>query len=114
MYSKENLELISVILKGIRDEFDKIKKLDRRTYRENDTPFDAYAKENFSNEVFSVNAYYWGEDVDIKNIPNFKYKNFEVFWIKSVNNVVKINGDVDFDFLSKMYNECKNSLKKGI
>lgn len=113
MYNKNDFELISVILKGIRNELDKYLKLNRRDYRENDTPFDAYADESFSNDVFSVNPYYWGYETEKSDIPNFKYKDFEVFWIKDVDKVVKINGNIDFDFLSQMYNECKNSLRKG-
>ena len=52
--------------------------------------FDSYGYKNdleercFENDTFIVRPYYWGDDEDIANLPNFEYKpiGFTISWYK--------------------------------
>lgn len=72
----------------------------------------------YANDTFSVCSYYWGDDEELINAPNFVYKNFKCYWYKHVRrglywyyndgkNVIPPS-----DFLEKMLEDCFDSLEK--
>lgn len=66
----------------------------------------------FKNDVFEVNAYYWGDDEKLINRPNFKCKDVEISWYKHFRRGTAINKKVSFRKMVNLYYECLLSLYK--
>jgi hypothetical protein len=66
----------------------------------------------YHNDTFSVSAYYWGEDENEQNRPNFRYKDFKAHWYKHAHRGLFVDcpHEVDAEFLSEMLNDCLESL----
>ena len=65
--------------------------------------------DSFKNDVFEVNAYYWGDDKKEMEKPNFKYKNIEISWYKYLGRGMDIP-ELTYEELDDMLNECLKSL----
>lgn len=68
----------------------------------------------FENDVFLVNPYYWGEDEDIMEEPNFIYKptGYEIDWYKYPLRDSYANKELTFEEFKEILNKCKESIKK--
>lgn len=68
----------------------------------------------FENDVFLVNPYYWGEDEDIMEEPNFIYKptGYEIDWYKYPLRDSYANKELTFEEFKEVLNKCKESIKK--
>jgi hypothetical protein len=79
------------------------------------SPFDNTA-ETYENNIFAVRAYYWGNDEDKIDLPNFSYKNgeFTVHWYKDSHRILWIDCKVEFtvEYLNNMVNDCFNALRE--
>ena len=66
----------------------------------------------FENEVFKVNPYYWGEEEDIANEPNFVYKpeNIEISWYKYPFRDSYANINLTAEKATEIFNKCKDSM----
>lgn len=64
---------------------------------------------SFKNDVFEVNAYYWGNDKKEIKKPNFKYKNIKISWYKYLGRGMDIP-EMTYEELDEMLNDCIKSL----
>lgn len=68
----------------------------------------------FENEIFIIMPYYWGDDEDICNLPNFVYKptGFELNWYKYALRDSYMNQDINDQIIVDLYKEYKRLLEK--
>lgn len=66
----------------------------------------------FENDTFTVMRYYWGEDEEISELPNFIYKplGFKLNWYKYPLRDSYMNQDISFDEFKSILSNCLNSL----
>lgn len=98
--------LIIAALQMISDELDIA--MWNKTQEDYNSPF-SNTGNNFKNDTFEVRAYYWGDDDEEYNKPNFKYKNIEISWYKYLGRGMDIP-DITYDELDIMLNDCLRSL----
>lgn len=70
----------------------------------------------FKNDVFTVRAYYWGDDDEKEQLPNFQYKGLAIKWYKHSNRGLNWKCDecpLTLDFLNNMMRECITSMKRS-
>ena len=79
-----------------------------KTQKNYNSPF-GNTGNSFKNDVFEVNAYYWGADEKEIEKPNFKYKNIEIYWYKYLGRGMCIP-EMTYEELDDMLNECLKSL----
>ena len=82
-------------------------------HKEMDSPFENTGN-RYKNDTFEVNAYYWGDDEEEQQKPNFKYKDLECFWYKYAVRGFEAycEQEVTMDYLATMLSECKYSIRK--
>lgn len=100
-----NTLLIKAVLNEIRKELDRL--YWNKYHQEMSSPFDNTGNV-YSNDVFTVRAYYWGDDWSEALKPNFRYKDFRVYWYKHSNRGVEVKYDkpITAEFLSQMLDDC--------
>ncbi len=71
-----------------------------------------YAGVGFKNDVFEINPYYWGDDDEEAEKPNFKHYNsgLEIRWYKYIGRGMSCNQHVCPDCFWNIFAECMNSL----
>lgn len=71
-----------------------------------------YADVGFKNDVFEINPYYWGDDDEEVEKPNFKHYNsgLEIRWYKYIGRGMSCNQHVCPDCFWNIFAECMNSL----
>lgn len=64
------------------------------------------------NETFAIRPYYWGDDEDIAELPNFVYKpmDFELRWYKYPMRDAYCNNDLSPDEFRDILESCRASL----
>lgn len=62
----------------------------------------------YRNDVFEVEAYSWNDEIEQKY--NFKYKDIEISWYKYLGRDTRINREVNFEEIEKMFDDCVKSL----
>lgn len=69
----------------------------------------------YENDVFSIMPYYWGDDDEICELPNFKHKptGFELSWYKYALRDSYMNQDLSKEELELMLKNCVTSMKTG-
>ena len=73
---------------------------------------------SYKDDVFEVHAYYWGNDENLMERPNFKYGDFECWWYKhycrgfSWSFRGRSNVDISASFLEQMLEDCFGSMRK--
>ena len=74
-------------------------------------PDETYA--TFDNEVFTIRPYYWGDDEEIMELPNFVYKptNFQIQWYKYPLRDSYMNQNITVEQFKRIINDCKKSIK---
>lgn len=103
---KPSNELVISALKSIKESLDIY--MWNKTQKNYDSPF-GNTGNSFKNDVFEVNAYYWGADEKEMEKPNFKYKNIEISWYKYLGRGMDIP-EMTYEELDDMLNECLKSL----
>lgn len=101
--------------------------IDREKYNElfhtflRECSFDTYGyheryKETYDNSVFRIRPYYWGDDVDIMELPNFTFKplNLTINWYKYPLRDSYSNISLNFIDFEKMLLVCKKAHIKYI
>lgn len=70
--------------------------------------------ERYHNDTFDVRAYYWGDDEEEQQKPNFQYKDLECFWYKYATRgfVCYCDQEVTMDYLATMLEDCKYAIRK--
>lgn len=68
----------------------------------------------FENEIFLVNPYYWGDDENIMEEPNFVYKptGYQIEWYKYPLRDSYANQKLSFEELKGILDKCIESVKK--
>jgi hypothetical protein len=68
----------------------------------------------FENEIFLINPFYWGEDEDIQDKPNFVFKpmNIEIEWYKYPMRSAYSNKRVTYGDMKRILATCKSSISK--
>lgn len=72
--------------------------------------------QQYINDTFEVRAYYWGDDEEKLELPNFVYKDLSVWWYKHCGRGVEWmykgerNGVVPSEFLAEMIDDCITSV----
>lgn len=64
----------------------------------------------WSNDTFSMRAYYWGDDEAEADVPNFKCGDIEIEWYKHVRRGALINRTITPDEAVAMFDRCMASL----
>ena len=106
--------LLSAVLIAIKDE------LERCYWNANqkpmESPFDNTGAE-YTNNVFTVRAYYWGDDEELVNLPNFEYDGLECYWYKYATRGLtwRYTGGrmaaIPADFLADMLDKCFKAIQ---
>lgn len=107
----DNVVLFQAILDYIRKEMNRL--YWNKYQQEMESPFDNTGAA-YENDTFSVMAYYWGDDDELIDKPNFKYKDIEISWYKHSNRgmVVKAPHPITYEDLVIMVNDCIDSLRR--
>ena len=107
----DNTVLFQAILDYIRKEMDRL--YWNKYQEEMNSPFDNTGAA-YSNDTFSVMAYYWGDDDDLIQQPNFKYKDIEIRWYKHSNRGMSVTTQhpISYEDLVIMVNDCVESLRR--
>lgn len=95
-----------------RIESELLRLYDNKYQKPMDSPFRNTGNE-YSNNTFSVRAYYWGDDEECQCKPNFKYKDFEAYWYKHSHRGLSFkrkNKKVTAEYLNTMLTNCLKSL----
>ena len=103
---KPSDELVISALKSIEESLDVY--MWNKTQKSYSSPF-GNTGNSFKNDVFEVNAYYWGDDEKEIEKTNFKYKNIEISWYKYLGRGMCIP-EMTYEELDDMLNECLKSL----
>ena len=107
---RKYIPLVQAVLNEIRREMDRL--YWNKYQCEMNSPFDNTGEE-YENQTFQVYAYYWGEDDELINRPNFKYKDLSIFWYKHNNRGLDVyysKDRISAEYLVKMLKDCKVSL----
>lgn len=69
----------------------------------------------FENDTFIIRPYYWGDDEDIADLPNFVYKptGFFMSWYKYPLRNAFASQDIKFIDFVNMLNVCERSLNES-
>lgn len=80
--------------------------LNERGYSENNIV-------SFENDVFVVRPYYWGDDENIAELPNFEYKpsNFHIKWYKYPLRDSYMNQNISLQEFKDIIESCKEHVK---
>ena len=67
----------------------------------------------YENDIFKTNPYYWGDDEDIMEEPNFIYKptGLEIRWYKYPLRDTFFNQDISFEEGKRIFEHCAESIK---
>ena len=108
-YTGDDCVLICAALDVIRKELDRC--YWNKYQKEMVSPFDNTGAE-YSNDTFSVYAYYWGDDEKLIHRPNFTYKDLTVSWYKHSNRgaTAKCSHRLRAEDLTEMIVKCKQSI----
>ena len=68
---------------------------------------------DFQNDVFEMRSYYWGDDEEKEELPNFRhYKSgLQIRWYKYIGRGMSTNGTVCPKCFIDIFAECLNSLR---
>lgn len=65
----------------------------------------------YKTDAFEMYAYYWGEDENLCNRPNFKCGEFEIRWYKYLGREMSMNKDIDANDFFKIMDKCLKSVR---
>lgn len=67
----------------------------------------------FENDTFIIRPYYWGDEEDIAELPNFEYKptGFTISWYKYPMRDAYASHDISTEEFIEILKACENSLK---
>lgn len=71
-------------------------------------------KDVFENDVFLIRPYYWGEEEEISQLPNFLYKpnGFTISWYKYPLRDAYCSQEISLDEFLDMLSHCTESMLK--
>lgn len=99
---------IIALLKDLEDELARAQwNVNQEEY---DSPFQNTSNE-FKTDTFEVKAYYWGDDEEEIDKPNFKCKDVEIIWYKRLGRGTYINKRVSRRKMEKLYLKCLISIE---
>ena len=104
--------LMSSVLLKIRKELDRC--YWNKNQEEMRSPFDNTG-EKYSNPVFSVNAYYWGDDEELEEVPNFEWGPIRVYWYKYCDRGMTVYTKMGYDspgIYGLMLEKCLDAIKE--
>lgn len=81
-------------------------------YAPKGSPFET-DRGGYENDTFLVNPYYWGDDEEIEEEPNFVYKptGYEIQWYKWPLRDAWANRKITYEEFAVMIDDCKESVK---
>jgi hypothetical protein len=73
---------------------------------------DASYSGDFENDVFEMRSYYWGDDEEKEELPNFRHikSGLEIRWYKYIGRGMSVNAPVCPKCFIDIFAECLNSL----
>ena len=105
------IKLLEATLNIIRKELDRLHW--NKFQHPMKSPFDNTG-EIYSNDTFTVRAYYWGDDDSLIPLPNFEYDGIKCYWYKHSGRglCAYVDNPFDTDYLAKMIDDCYEAMKK--
>lgn len=105
------VNIVVDILRGIENEL--FRCYWNKNHKELNSPF-ANTGMSYKNDVFEVNAYYWGDDETMIHHPNFKYQGLKVWWYKYLPRgcVAECDQNMTMAYLIQMHNDCIEAIRK--
>ena len=101
-------EYIAAFLCYIEQELDRVMwNINQEDYP---SPFRNTGNE-FVCDTFEVHAYYWGDDENLINKPNFKWKDIEISWYKHIGRDLTINKEITPRKAIKLLTECLAAIR---
>lgn len=72
-------------------------------------------RDEYENDTFIIRPYYWGEDEEIAELPNFVYKptGLEIRWYKYPMRDAYSNQDVSVAEFAQILAKCEQSMRDG-
>ena len=103
--------LLVAILMRIESELDRL--CWNKFQKQLESPF-LNTGETYSNDTFTVRAYYWGDDEELKDLPNFEYPGIKIWWYKHYGRGMEweFEEKITVKFLADMLNDCIASLRR--
>lgn len=107
--------LLSAVLEKIRDELSRC--YWNKNQKQMQSPFENTGT-IYSNDVFTVRAYYWGDDEEYMHLPNFEYNGLKCYWYKYATRGLTWrykggrNAAIPADFLGEMLEKCFDAIQK--
>lgn len=107
MYPIDRDMIESVFLKYFEADFD------YHMYYEGEDKNKTTERGGYENDVFKVNPYYWGDDENIADEPNFIYKpgNIEISWYKYPMRDAYANTLLTEEKAEEIFRKCRDSMK---
>lgn len=96
-------QYLYALLLGLEEELDRV--MWNLTQEDYESPF-RNTGNRFKCPVFEVRAYYWGDDDEEYDKPNFRYKDIEFKWYKHMGRDLRINREITPQEAIEMYNDC--------
>lgn len=62
--------------------------------------------DDFNNGMFSFKPYYWGDDEEESEKPNFKFQDLEIRWYKYIGRGMVVNRTICFDCFLNIFMRC--------
>lgn len=103
-------EFIEAGLKHLAEEIERIE-----NNKEHTISYEAPIHNNgevYETPVFSLRAYYWGENEIEEAKPNFKYKNFEIRWYKYIGRGMSMNRKIKADEFFQIIDHCIEHVRR--
>ena len=67
--------------------------------------------ESYITNIFEMHAYYWGNDENLMERPNFKYNDFEVRWYKYMGRGMSMNRAINAIEFFEIIDKCLKSVQ---
>jgi len=83
-----------------------------KTQKEFQSPTRNYGT-HYKTNIFKMCSYYWGEEQNLMNRPNFKYGKFEITWYKYLGRGTYINKEIDANEFFKIIDKCITNVKQS-
>lgn len=110
-YIGDDVLIIKAALDYIRNKMDIL--YWNKYHKEMSSPFDNTG-EDYITDIFEVHAYYWGDDEELQDRPNFIYKDLKVSWYKYSGRSVYATCDHELtvDDINRIIADCCKAMEK--
>ena len=109
--STGEINIVVDVLRGIERELERC--YWNKHHKEFNSPF-RNTSEEYTNNTFTIRAYYWGDDEELMHKPNFQYKGLKVYWYKYCPRgcVAECDQEVTMKYLVQMHEDCVRAIRE--